>query len=193
VKVLPPLLYLGFLWAGCGSQPTAGPSPASDAGSCLTDPIGQSPPLEDCSHVLPAATDCPSAVPSYDGDIAPIIASRCTLCHSPSGIANTVLFDTYDQAYSWYKVMYTQIYSCLMPPSCAGALPDEERQALLKWFVCKAPRSPSQSKDAGAGDANAAEGGGSDANAGEAADDAAREAADDAEAAGEAADAEGGS
>jgi hypothetical protein len=120
-------------------------------------------------------------VPSYDGDIAPIVANRCTLCHSPSGIANTVLFDTYEQAYSWYKVMYSQIFTCSMPPSCAGALPDEERQALLKWFVCKAPRGPSEAIDASPdrkGDANEAEGGGGDANAGEAVDAEAGEAVD---------------
>jgi hypothetical protein len=35
------------------------------------------------------------------------------------------------------------------PPSCAGPLPDDERQTMLKWFLCKAPPGPVQPVDAG--------------------------------------------
>jgi len=99
---------------------------------------------------LPSSADCASAAPSYEGEIAPLLAGRCSFCHSPPGIASRVVFDTYDQALHWYKLMYTQVFSCLMPPSCAGALPDAERQMLLKWFVCKAPPGPFEPRDAGA-------------------------------------------
>ncbi len=99
-------------------------------------------------------SDCPSAVPSFDRDIAPIVASRCRLCHSPNAIAARVEFDTYPLAYYWYKVMYAQVYGCQMPPSCAGPMPEDERQTMLKWFVCNAPPGPTEWPDAGTDDAS---------------------------------------
>jgi hypothetical protein len=128
------------------------PAPAGDGG-CLDDPIGRSHRPDTCSLDLPTMSDCDTAAPSFDRDIAPIVANRCRLCHAPNRIAARVQFDTYPLAYSWYKLMYTQVYSCQMPPSCAGPMPEEERQVLLKWFVCKAPPGPIESPDAAAGDA----------------------------------------
>jgi hypothetical protein len=140
---------LGLIGAGCASERSAPPSANVDDGGCLNDPIGRSPPPPaDCLHILPSSDDCPTAVPSFDGDVEPILASRCKLCHSPNGIAQGIQFDTYAEAFSWYKVMYTQVFACTMPPSCVGPLPDAERQTLLKWFVCKAPLGPVPPVDA---------------------------------------------
>jgi hypothetical protein len=147
-----PRLFIGLGWflAGCGSGERSAVSTAADGGDCFTDPFGASPPGT-CTHDLPRSDDCASAVPRYDVDVAPILANRCTLCHADRKVAGRVLFDTYPEAYSWYKLMYTQVYSCQMPPSCAGLFPDDERTTLLKWFVCKAPPGPSALHDAGTG------------------------------------------
>jgi hypothetical protein len=142
-------LLLGAFWVGCASDPAVPPSPSADGGSCLDDPIGRSRPPADCSRDVPSDTDCPTAVPSFQDDVEPILSSRCKLCHTPKGIAERVLFDTYDEALVWYKLMYAQVFACTMPPSCEGRLPDSERQTLLKWFVCKAPPGPSAPIDAG--------------------------------------------
>jgi uncharacterized membrane protein len=88
-------------------------------------------------------------VPSFHGDVEPILAAQCKLCHRPGAVAEGVLFDTYAEAVSWYKLMYTQVFACTMPPSCAGRLEEQERQTLLKWFVCKAPLGPVPPADAG--------------------------------------------
>ncbi len=144
-----PLLLLGVVLAGCGGGPSGASMPV-DGGDCLTNPLGRSSPPSVCVHVLPSSDDCASAAPSYDLDIAPTLTRRCVACHSAKGVATRVQFDTYSQAYGWYKLMYSQIYSCQMPPSCAGPLPDDERTTLLKWFVCKAPPGPSEPRDAGA-------------------------------------------
>jgi hypothetical protein len=152
------LLAFGLVVA-CVTQ-RVDPPPEADAGggSCLDDPIGQSQPPENCSLVLPGADDCASAVPSFDLDIGPILARRCKLCHTRGGPAARVLFDTYDEAYGSYKLMYSQVLHCVMPPSCAGPLPDEERQKLLKWFVCKAPPGPFPVTDAGTDDGDTRDG-----------------------------------
>jgi hypothetical protein len=88
-------------------------------------------------------------VPSFDRDVEPILAERCKLCHSPGQVADRISFDTYGEAFAWYKLMYAQVFACTMPPSCAERLPDPERNVLLKWFVCGAPLGPSAPGDAG--------------------------------------------
>jgi hypothetical protein len=140
--------------AGCAGDRAVPPTANVDDGGCLGDPVGRSRPPADCAHDVPSAADCPTAVPSFDRDVEPILAERCKLCHAPGEVAERILFDTYREAFSWYRLMYPQVLACEMPPSCAGLMPEVERQVLLKWFVCKAPPGPAVSEDAGdAGDA----------------------------------------
>jgi hypothetical protein len=146
-------LLLGAFWAGCAGNPSLPPGPNVDDGGCQDDPVGRSKPPADCPRDLPADSDCPTAVPGFESDVEPILASRCKLCHAPHQVAERVLFDTYGEAFGWYKLMYTQVFACTMPPSCAGRLPEVERQTLLKWFVCKAPPGPAPPIDSGAIDA----------------------------------------
>jgi hypothetical protein len=147
------LLILCTIGVGCSSRASATVA-VGDADTCFTDPLGRSPPAAQCLRNLPTADDCSSAAPRYDLDIMPIVETRCALCHSPGAVAGRIVFDSYEQAYASYKLMYTQVYTCQMPPSCAGELPDEERQTLLKWFVCKAPPGPTELADGGGADAS---------------------------------------
>jgi len=141
VTVYHPLLGLSVLWAGCSSRPSSHPSVGVEAGDCVTDPIGSSRPPDNCPHAAPEA-DCANA-PGYYGEVEPILTSQCKFCHSPGAIANTFLFDTYDQARSWGQNIYVQVLSCQMPPSCASTLSEQDRQTLLRWYLCKTlPFSP---------------------------------------------------
>jgi len=93
-----------------------------------------------CPADLPQS--CPSNVPSYKTDIAPIIATKCNGCHSDGGIG-TGNFDysTYANVYAARSAMLDQIYACAMPPGDAATLTDAERVFLLDWFVCHAPNN----------------------------------------------------
>jgi hypothetical protein len=117
-------------------------SPLPDVGdsiTCVAGPDGGigGPPPADCPSDLPDDADCPTNSPRYD-DVAPIIATHCTVCHQPGGLETGKLFGSYAQAYSLRREMLTQIYDCRMPPSCALQLTTAERQTMLKWFVCGA-------------------------------------------------------
>ncbi len=113
-------------------------------GSCVTlGPIGM--PRPNCPNDLPPDNDCATATPVY-ADVAPIFASRCSVCHHSGGYETMYLFDTYDQIYANRGRILTQIYACRMPPSCAPNLSGDERATMLKWLVCGA----TESRDAGA-------------------------------------------
>ncbi len=141
-------LLLGVFSAACGTGRADPPAANVDDGGCLDDPVGRSRSPAGCPRDIPSTAYCPTAVPSFAGDVEPILSARCKLCHTLGGVAARVMFDTYDEAFVWYKLMYTQVYACTMPPSCAGPLLDAERRTLLKWFVCKAPPGPLQPIDA---------------------------------------------
>ncbi len=123
----------------CGHGPATADQ---DAGACLKGPDGSigGPPPENCPNDRPTAADCPDASPNYQADIARIVAERCTVCHAPGGIAPTPLFGSYDEIHvtQTQQSMFTFIYSCRMPPTCAPQLTAEERKTMLKWFVCGA-------------------------------------------------------
>ncbi len=95
-------------------------------------------PSDPCPQDLPAS--CPATPPSYQTDVAPILAARCTTCHSPGG-AGSAFFDftSYASVYAGRSAMLNAVYACKMPPSGAAALESPERQTLLTWLVCGAP------------------------------------------------------
>jgi hypothetical protein len=121
-------LLLGAAAVGCSSSP-----PPAEV------PDGSPEATVDCPNDLPGNGDCATAAPSYDVDVAPIIATRCTICHTPGGMETSRLFGSYDQAYALRREMLTQIYACLMPKPPALPLTPDERHIMLKWFVCGAP------------------------------------------------------
>ena len=106
---------------------------ALSLGACSSS----SPAAAACPQDLPAA--CPSNAPSYQLDVAPIIADRCFLCHSPEGTASERNFVGYSAIYASRGAILDQVYACNMPPSGAVALSITERAKLLAWLVCGAP------------------------------------------------------
>jgi len=92
----------------------------------------------DCPSDLPAS--CPATgAPSYQNDVAPILAARCVSCHSAGGIEANVPLDTYTSVFGWRGPVLDQVYACKMPQGTP--LAPAERQALLTWLVCGAPNN----------------------------------------------------
>src|SRR5262249_51832261 len=92
-----------------------------------------------CPNDLPAS--CPQPAPSWQGTVSQLIAQKCVICHAPTGIVAEKPLDTYDAVFRMRGPVLNQVYSCNMPPPDGGALDDEERQALLGWLVCGAPKN----------------------------------------------------
>jgi hypothetical protein len=151
------LRALGFasvcaVLAGCadGDSP-AGPSDSGfewdgDLAACVASGwVGM--PRPNCPMVLPPDDDCATASPVY-ADVAPIFASRCSVCHHAGGLEMKYVFDTYAEVHDNTTIrtrILTQIYGCRMPPICAPDLSADERQTMLHWLVCGGP----ESRDAG--------------------------------------------
>ena len=94
-------------------------------------------PVANCPSDLPAS--CPSPAPGFAVDAFPAIQSRCTGCHSPTGIEANRAYTSYQQIFSQRAAILHQLYACRMPPATAPQPTAEERQALLAWLVCGAP------------------------------------------------------
>ncbi|WP_394824143.1 hypothetical protein [Pendulispora albinea] len=95
-----------------------------------------------CPANLPEA--CPSPPPSYEADIKPLMAERCTPCHAPNGTGVGRAgrdFTRYDALSAHRTSVLSQVYSCNMPPREATALTPSQRSTLLAWLVCNAPNN----------------------------------------------------
>lgn len=89
-----------------------------------------------CPNAAPST--CPDVAPTY-AEVQPILQHACVLCHVAGGQAPTVPLDTYDAVYARRLASQSQVLACTMPRD-GVPLPDDERLALLTWFVCDAPR-----------------------------------------------------
>jgi uncharacterized membrane protein len=99
---------------------------------------GSTPQDASCPTDLPA---CPAQPPSYQHDVAPILAAKCASCHGPGGIESSRPFQTYDQVFAQRQEMLDRVYSCFMPPADGTPLTSAERTTLLEWFRCQAPNN----------------------------------------------------
>jgi hypothetical protein len=95
----------------------------------------------DCPSDLPNGSACAGALPSYEREVAPIMEQRCGGCHYPGNTQSGDVFADYGDVYSRRQTVLTRIYTCAMPPEGAPAPSVEERQTLLRWFVCGAPEN----------------------------------------------------
>ncbi len=77
-------------------------------------------------------------MPSYQGQVAGILQSRCLICHSAGGVG-TPRLDSYAAQHRNELLMLSQVAGCRMPSPDAGQLTDAERTALLAWLACGAP------------------------------------------------------
>jgi len=85
-----------------------------------------------------APTACPPTPPRF-ADVEPIIQARCINCHY-GAIGGPWPLIGYDHVADWQDTIRDQILACSMPPADAGALSDDERDAILVWLRCGLPR-----------------------------------------------------
>jgi uncharacterized membrane protein len=110
---------------------------SSIAGGCGSS---SPPPAPSCPNDTPDS--CPSPMPSYATDVAPILQNRCVPCHGPGGVEAVRPFDTYaniTRTSDNPNRMLTQIHACLMPPADQPQLTADERKIILGWIVCNTP------------------------------------------------------
>jgi len=95
----------------------------------------------DASCPADEPASCPSAVPSYTNDIAPLIETYCSQCHNPQGSAFDEPISTYADLSARKVDVLGEIYECQMPMPPAPQPSVSERVTLLSWFVCGAPNN----------------------------------------------------
>lgn len=93
-----------------------------------------------CPDDLPAS--CPSPAPTFSADVAPLIQSHCSGCHSPDGLEPKPLLTSYDTITgptgSTARMVENQVGNCVMPPLGQPPLTSEERQTIVGWILCGA-------------------------------------------------------
>ena len=100
--------------------------------------------------VYPARLAHQAELPSYEKDIAPIIAENCAGCHRESGIAPFAL-DSHTMVRGWSPMIREVVMTKRMPPgqidphvgdfSNSMVLPDLQAQQLLHWIAAGAPKN----------------------------------------------------
>ena len=107
------MIPLFWLLAGCGDDPRI------------------------CPNDLPDASVCPG--PSYANDVAPLIMLRCSPCHFPGGIEDSVHdFSTYPHVFMQRSQILNMVHACAMPPADQPQLDMMQRFVLQSWLVCGA-------------------------------------------------------
>jgi hypothetical protein len=86
---------------------------------------------------------CPSPVPSYATDVAPIIQQRCATaaCHSPTGAQSIRPYQTYDEVKKFQIDILIEVRACAMPKAPAPPLTTEELATFVGWLYCDAPNN----------------------------------------------------
>jgi uncharacterized membrane protein len=85
---------------------------------------------------------CPATPPSYSAEVSGILQAHCVLCHKAGGPGASWPLGTYDGVQAIRLEVESQVAACVMPlPDGGVALTSEERNTLLTWLVCGAPRN----------------------------------------------------
>ena len=111
---LPIFLGAVALLAACG-QKAAKDCPADDQNACVDSSI------------------------TYDAGISDIINARCTPCHFPGGVEDSVLLNSHAQILRAQMSVGSQLVTCSMPPEGSPQLTETERKQILDWLTCGAP------------------------------------------------------
>jgi len=83
---------------------------------------------------------CVDGTLSYDNGIGALLSERCSPCHAPKGVEMTVLLTDYGHVSGARTSIATQLVTCAMPPAGSPQLSTEERNQILDWLTCGAPK-----------------------------------------------------
>ncbi len=87
-----------------------------------------------------AQMGCPASALSYDSGIGALLTERCSPCHAAGGIESSLLLTDYGHVSGLRMSIGSQVATCSMPLAPAPPLSLEERQQILDWLTCGAPR-----------------------------------------------------
>lgn len=90
-----------------------------------------------CPSYAPAS--CASSVPSWRGQLAPVVQSRCASCHQPGGPAARWPLTSRAEVVLFQSPSLLRVSRCDMPPSASPPLSRSEHAALVTWLSCGAP------------------------------------------------------
>ena len=95
-----------------------------------------------------AQATAPSAAPTFNKDVAPILYKNCTICHRPGEVAPMSLL-TYREARPWARSIATQVARGAMPPWHADpahgqflndrSLSVADKEVIAQWVSAGAP------------------------------------------------------
>ncbi len=96
----------------------------------------------------PANKDCPAdnqqecadTTLSYDNGIGDLLTQRCSPCHAAGGIEMTVPLTDYLDVRGARMTIVGELVPCLMPPASSPQLTVAERNQILDWLSCDAPK-----------------------------------------------------
>jgi uncharacterized membrane protein len=95
-----------------------------------------------------ASKDCPAdnqdqcvdTTLSYDNGIGDLLTQRCSPCHAAGGVEMTRLLTDYGHVSGERTSIATQLVTCSMPPAGNVQLTIDERNQILDWLTCGAPK-----------------------------------------------------
>lgn len=104
-------------------------------GACSSTPA-EPPPTAECR--AKRVTKCPTPEPTF-ADVEPIFRRVCRDCHALPG--GPWPLESYSDIADWQDVIRDDLLTCTMPPADGGVtLADEDRQLILTWIRCGAPK-----------------------------------------------------
>jgi len=83
---------------------------------------------------------CVDTTLSYDNGIGDLLTERCSPCHAAKGVEMTILLTDYGHVSGERGSIATQLVTCSMPPAGNPQLTTAERNQILDWLTCGAPK-----------------------------------------------------
>ncbi len=83
---------------------------------------------------------CVDSTFGYDAGIADILNGHCKPCHAAGGVEQTILLTDYQHVFGERMSIGGQLVTCTMPPDGSPQLTDTERNQVLDWLSCGAPK-----------------------------------------------------
>jgi hypothetical protein len=102
--------------------------------SCASNPSDPN----ECSVNLP--TSCPDASLSYASGVGDTLETTCAPCHAADGVESAVPLTSYSEVSKRLTSVAGQLETCTMPPLGSAPISASDRQAILDWIACGAPR-----------------------------------------------------